>query len=68
MNNQTAFEFDSNEREILLRGLQFVRSSVQLNVYDPTEENERSRADQIREVDELIERLSGTAHKTAAGV
>lgn len=68
MNQAVNLDLDVHEREILLRGLKFVRSSIQLAMEDPTEDTERRRAEQIQEVNELIARLEGSPHATAANV
>ncbi len=47
------------QRELLLRGLRYVRSSIQLEVCDPTPEFESERTDRINEVNELVSQLSG---------
>jgi hypothetical protein len=47
------------QREILLRGLRFVRSAVALEVYDPTPELESERAGKLREIRQLAEYLEG---------
>ncbi len=68
MSQPMTLELDQLEREILLKGLKFVRSSLRLHVEDPTEENERLRRNRIDEVQHLIDRLEGSAHKAAAAV
>lgn len=68
MNQSTAFEFDKEERDLLLLGLRHVRSSIAMEVQDPTEENVRLRRDRIRDVEELISRLSGAPTESTANV
>ena len=46
------------ERSLLLRGLRFVRSSVMLEVADPEPEADGQRREQLREINELTERLN----------
>jgi hypothetical protein len=47
------------QREILLKGLRFVRSSVALEVYDPTPETEAERSAKLREIRQLADYLEG---------
>ena len=47
------------QRELLLRGLRYVRSSIQLNVQDPTPGIEAERTERLHEVSELVDQLSG---------
>lgn len=46
------------ERSLLLRGLRFVRSSVMLEVADPEPQADGQRRAQLREINELAERLN----------
>ena len=46
------------ERSLLLRGLRFVRSSVMLEVAEPEPETDGQRREQLREINELAERLN----------
>lgn len=45
------------QREILLRGLRYVRSSVLLTVSEPDEEPATTREEQLRQIEELVEQL-----------
>jgi hypothetical protein len=47
------------QREILLRGLRFVRSSVALDVHDSTPELDAERSTKLREIRQLAEYLEG---------
>jgi hypothetical protein len=47
------------QREILLRGLRFVRSSVALDVHDSTPELDADRTAKLREIRQLAEYLEG---------
>lgn len=47
------------QRDLLLRGLRYVRSSIQLEVCDPTPEFDAERSDRLHEVGELVSQLSG---------
>jgi hypothetical protein len=47
------------QREILLRGLRFVRSAVALDVHDSTPELDVERSTKLREIRQLAEYLEG---------
>ena len=51
-------EITGDERKTLLRGLRFVRSSIMLEARDPTPEDKQSRADQLRQVQQIVDRLN----------
>ncbi len=48
------------QRELLLRGLRFVRSAVMLEVREPSAEVDADRAAQVREIGRLVEQLEGS--------
>jgi hypothetical protein len=48
------------QRELLLRGLRFVRSAVMLEVREPSAEVDTDRANQVREIGRLVEQLEGS--------
>ena len=48
------------QREILLRGLRFVRSAVMLDVREPSADVDADRAAQVREIGRLVEQLEGS--------
>jgi hypothetical protein len=48
------------QREILLRGLRFVRSAVMLDVREPSADVDADRATQVREIGRLVEQLEGS--------
>lgn len=52
------------QRELLLRGLRFLRSSVLLRVCEPSEDDCRQREQELREIEDLVEQLRGY-HSTA---
>jgi hypothetical protein len=54
------------QREILLRGLRFVRSAVMLEVREPSGEVDADRAAQVREIGRLVEQLEGSRPAGAA--
>jgi hypothetical protein len=45
------------QRDLLLRGLRFVRSAVMLEVREPSPEVDADRATQVREITRLAEQL-----------
>ena len=56
--NDQRFEFSDSERELLLRGLRYVRSSIMLETRDPTEEDEANRGEQLRNLADIVQRLN----------
>ncbi len=56
----------TQQRELLLRGLHFVRSSVVLEIREPSTEVESDRATQVREINRLVEQLEGSRPAGAA--
>lgn len=54
------------QRELLLRGLRFVRSAVLLEVREPSAEVDADRAAQVREIGRLVEQLEGSRPAGAA--
>jgi hypothetical protein len=54
------------QREILLKGLRFVRSAVALEVYDSTPETDAQRSSKLREIRQLADYLEGVRPAGAA--
>lgn len=54
------------QRDLLLRGLRYVRSSVLLEPRDPSPEVDTDRRSQISEIADLVRALSGAESKAAA--
>jgi len=50
---------NDSQRELLLRGLRYVRSSVLLEVREPTPEVVADRTGQLQEINALVNQLSG---------
>ena len=50
----------NDQRDLLLQGLRFVRSSVLLEIHDPTPEIVETREGQLHEIETLVEQLSGS--------
>jgi hypothetical protein len=57
-----------DQRELVLRGLRFVRSAISMELLDYSEEGAGKRSKQLREVDSLVRELGGKAERVAAGV
>jgi hypothetical protein len=51
---------NSDQREMLLRGLRFVRSSVLLETREPGVDDSDLRESKLREIEDLVEQLGGT--------
>lgn len=50
---------NARQRELLLRGLNFIRSSVLLDTHDPAENETELRDEKLREIEDLVEQLKG---------
>lgn len=50
-------ELTSEEREVLLRGLRYVRSALMLEMREPSRDDERRRSGQLDEIQNLCQRL-----------
>lgn len=59
MSDQVTLELSKEQREVLLQGLRYVRSSIMLNVEEPTPEYVSERSSRLREVTDLTSLLSG---------
>lgn len=49
-----------SQRDLLLRGLRYVRSSVMLEVREPSTEDDEERRIQLRDIAQLVDRLSAS--------
>jgi len=49
----------NDQRELLLRGLRFVRSAVLLEMEEPTTDYVSARESQLHEIESLVEQLNG---------
>ena len=58
----------NDQRELVLRGLRFVRSAISMELLDFSDESAKRRAKQLREVDSLVRQLGGKSERVAAGV
>lgn len=52
---------NESQRELLLRGLRYVRSSVLLEVVDPTPEVEAERSSQLQQINTLVSHLNSAS-------
>jgi len=59
MSDLLTFELSNEQRECLLRGLRYVRSSIMLDPEDPTPELIENRQKQLRKLSDLTSLLSG---------
>ena len=59
MSGTLTFGVTNQQRELLLRGLRFVRSSVLLEVREPSSDVDADRAAQLQEIGRLVEQLEG---------
>jgi hypothetical protein len=59
MNEMISLELTKEQRDVLLRGLRFVRSSIMLDINDfPTPESQDERQTDLRQVTELTDHLN----------
>ena len=59
MSESITLELTKDQKDILLKGLRFVRSSIMLDINDlPTNESEDERRTNLRQVTELAEHVS----------
>ena len=59
MNENITLELTKEQKEIVLRGLRFVRSSIMLDINDlPTAESQAGRKADLRGVTELTEHIN----------
>jgi len=57
MNELLQLEMTSQERDVLLRGLRYVRSALMLEIREPSKDDQRRRAGQLDEIQNLCQRL-----------
>jgi hypothetical protein len=68
MSETVNVELTKTEREFLLRGLSFVRSSILLETRDPIPDDEARRKNELNAIATLADRLQGvsTTRKAAS--
>lgn len=59
-------ELTADQREVLLQGLRYVRSSLMLDIRDPDATVDAERDDRLRNVAALVDQLNGQLPKRAA--
>ena len=57
MSEKMTIELSESQRQILLRGLRYVRNAVMLEIREPTPDNVADRRDQLEEASALLDRL-----------
>ena len=60
MDGMLQVELTTQERDILVRGLRYVRSSIMLELRDPTREDEFRRSLLLDDIQNLSQRLEST--------
>jgi len=60
MNDLIHVELTPHERDMLLRGLRFVRSAIMLETRDPSANDELRRSGLLEEIQTLSQRLGAT--------
>ncbi len=68
MSQNITIELNSSQREVLLTGLRFVRSSAAMTIEEWSEEVESDRHRQYELVDGLVALLDGVPHSRTANV
>ncbi|MDG1894774.1 MAG: hypothetical protein P8J37_07690 [Fuerstiella sp.] len=68
MDEVLQIELTSYERDVLLRGLRYVRSSIMLETRDPTKQDDLRRGGLLDEIQMLSQRLEVTDPVSATGV
>ena len=59
MTETIAFELAKTDRDIILRGLRYVRSATMMECFDATENSEQKRQASLEQIDSIIARLNG---------
>lgn len=60
MNGLLQVELTSHERDVLLRGLRYVRSAIMLELREPETEDEKRRSGLLDEIQMLSRRLESS--------
>ena len=60
MDGLLQIELTSHERDVLLRGLRYVRSSIMLETREPSADDARVRSGLLDEIQNLSQRLENT--------
>ena len=67
-NGMMQIEVSTHERDVLLRGLRYVRSSIMLHVREPEKDDTYHRSMDLDEIQMLCQRLESTDPQLAAGL
>jgi hypothetical protein len=68
MDEVLQIELTSYERDVLLQGLRYVRSSIMLETRDPTKQDNLRRGGLLDDIQMLSQRLEATDPVSAASV
>ena len=58
MSDAVSVELSANDKKLLLRGLRYVRSAILLEVRDPEDADEAKRAEELKNIEAIVERLN----------
>lgn len=59
MNDHLTLDLTDDQRELILRGLSYLRSDVLLEIRDPSPEVDSDRETRLDEIESLVARLRG---------
>lgn len=65
MSEQVNIGINKADREMLLQGLRYVRSSVLLEMRDPTDDDTERREVELRKIERLVSQISGSSEAMA---
>ncbi|MEM1061423.1 MAG: hypothetical protein AAF532_09795 [Planctomycetota bacterium] len=68
MSPQLTVGLTAEQREILLTGLRYVRSSISLEMSPPSPEVESRRREKVKSVEDLVDQLAAAEAVAPAGV
>lgn len=67
-NGMMQIEVSTHERDVLLRGLRYVRSSIMLELREPSMDDTYRRSMDLDEIQMLCQRLESTDSQLATGL
>ena len=67
-NGMMQIEVSTHERDVLVRGLRYVRSSIMLQLREPEKDDTYHRSMDLDEIQMLCQRLESTDPQLAAGL
>ncbi len=65
MTDTQSLGLSKDQLDLVLRGLRFVRSSISMELLEHTDEKIATRSQRLREVDGLVNQLSGKAERAS---